>query len=257
MSDNLRHGLSEDDAPILLVHGLIGTLEDLVAEFERAGVRAYAPDLLGYGAYAQVAADGIQLHGQVAHLKRWLDERGISRVRLVGHSVGGAIAMLFARAHPERVVSIVNVEGNFSLADAFWSGQVARMSAQEAEVMLHGFRADPAGWLARSGVAPDTGRLEAASRLLGAPRAATLQATARSVLEVTGSSSYEADLRAVFAAGAPVLLVAGERSRGGWSVPEWATAAAAGERVLAGGHLLMLEDPAGFVRSVADFPALS
>jgi pimeloyl-ACP methyl ester carboxylesterase len=40
--------------------------------------------------------------------------------------VGGVVAYLFALRHPERVMGLVSVEGNFSLKDAFWSSSVAR-----------------------------------------------------------------------------------------------------------------------------------
>lgn len=43
----------------------------------------------------------------------------------VGHSVGGAIAMLCAHTYPDHVRRIVNVEGNFTLADAFWFYEIA------------------------------------------------------------------------------------------------------------------------------------
>lgn len=99
--------------PYLLIHGLIGSLSDLVPLFAAHGRQAHAPDLLGYGRLQDAEPSCITLDGQVAHLAQWLLAHDIERVHLVGHSVGGAIAMLFAAAHPERVVSLVSVEGNF------------------------------------------------------------------------------------------------------------------------------------------------
>lgn len=41
-----------------------------------------------------------------------------------------------------------------------------------------------------------------------------------------------------------VHLVAGERSAGGWDVPDWAKTAAASDTVVPGvGHMMMLEEP--------------
>jgi hypothetical protein len=56
--------------------------------------------------------------------------------------------------HPEVVLSVIDVEGNFTLKDAFWSAKIAEMEAAEAEALLESFREDPAGWLSRNGIGP-------------------------------------------------------------------------------------------------------
>jgi pimeloyl-ACP methyl ester carboxylesterase len=247
----IKGGGSETE-PVLLVHGLIGTLRDLVPTFADYGVRAYAPDLLGYGALCETAPENIGLPQQVAHLSRWMDSAELERVSLVGHSVGGAIAMLFSSAHPSRVAAVTSVEGNFSLADAFWSAGVARMCAAEAETMMAGFRSDPAAWLARAGVAAEPSHLATAESLLCNQPASTIQATARSVVEVTGQPDYARIVQEVFEGPIPVHLLSGERSHSGWDVPEWAHRHATSETILPGGHLMMVEDPARFVTAIAE-----
>lgn len=105
-------------APVVFIHGLIGSLQfpDMCAAF--APGRALAPDLLGYGAQRQVPVEAIDLPAQVEHLYRVIEEQLPGEaVHLVGHSVGGAVAMLFAQVHGERVRSLVSVEGNFSLCE--------------------------------------------------------------------------------------------------------------------------------------------
>ncbi|MFI8744321.1 alpha/beta fold hydrolase [Pseudomonas sp. NPDC077186] len=238
-------------APVVFIHGLIGTLQlpELSAAFVPG--RFLAPDLLGYGALRQVSAEAIDLPAQVAHLHRVIEAQFPGEaVHLLGHSVGGAVAMLFAQAHGERVRSLVSVEGNFSLDDAFWSAAVARMSVLEAEAMLDGFRADPAAWLTRAGVAVDARSLGIAERWLAQQPASTLQAMARSVVALTAPDSYRDRLRRVFA-DHPVHLLAGARSRGGWHVPAWAERAAASQTLIEGsGHLMMLEQPQAFLAAV-------
>jgi lipase len=237
--------------PVVFIHGLIGTLQlpELSAAF--APGRFLAPDLLGYGAQRQVPAEAIDLPAQVEHLQRVIEEQFPGEaVHLVGHSVGGAVAMLFAQAHGERVRSLVSVEGNFSLDDAFWSAAVARMSAAEACTMLDGFRADPGAWLARAGVAIDARSLGIAERWLAQQPASTLQAMARSVVALTAPDSYRDGLRRVFSTH-PVHLLAGARSRAGWHVPAWAGQAAASQTQIAdAGHLLMLEQPQAFLAAL-------
>ena len=210
-----------------------------------------APDLLGYGRHAGVAPEAIDLEAQVAHLKRVIDSAGMERVHLVGHSVGGAVAALFADRHPQQAASLVSVEGNFSLADAFWSAKVAGMTADEVELLLARHRDDPANWLRRAGLTPDERLLGLARHWLAHQPASTVHAMARSVVDTTGQRAYEETLRGVFAR-TPVQLVAGERSRDGWDVPEWALSAASSLTIIPGaGHLMMAEQPEVFARTIA------
>ncbi|WPP00808.1 alpha/beta fold hydrolase [Pseudomonas sp. HR96] len=236
--------------PYLLIHGLIGTLRPLLPIFARHGAAAHAPDLLGYGTLQAIDPASITLHAQVEHLLAYLDEQRIDRVHLVGHSVGGAIAMLFAERYPGRVASLVSVEGNFTLDDAFWSAGVARMSPVDAETMLETLRAHPDTWLAKAGIDNTPAHRATALHLLNNQPASTLQATAGSVLQVTGDEGYLHSVRAVLAGPIPVHLLAGKDSRDGWHVPDWALQAASSMTLLPGGHLMMVQDPERFVTTV-------
>ena len=242
-----------ESAPIVFVHGLFGTLEDqcIRAEFHTRAV--VAPDLLGYGELSETPAGSITLAAQVAHLRDVIVTRFHGRrVHLVGHSAGGAVACLLAHRRPDLVASVVNVEGNFTLRDAFWSAAVARMTPKEAVAMLNSLRADPGAWLMRSGVSPEWHEIAAASKWLSRQPASTIRAMALSVVEVTGKPDYLAALREVFASH-PVHLVAGARSREGWDAPDWARRDAASFTVVPGvGHLMMIEKPLVFGRTIAD-----
>lgn len=232
--------------PVVRIHGLIGAFDS------PGGLAGHvAPPLLGYGPHQSMPAAGISLPAQVEHLRAYLDRHFPGEaVDLVGHSVGGAVAMLLAHAYPRHVRRIVNVEGNFTLADAFWSASVARMDAAAAEAMLEGFRADPLAWLARAVDAPAPHWRAVASRWLALQPAATLRAMAASVVAVTGAPDYLPALRQVFARH-PVYLLSGRRSHDGWDVPEWAWHVCAGHQVLDDcGHLMMLERPTAFAAAL-------
>ncbi|RQR59696.1 alpha/beta hydrolase [Burkholderia sp. Bp9125] len=228
--------------PVVFIHGFIGT-------FDVPGWHGphLAPDLLGYGAHRAAPPDGITLAAQVEHVRQAADAHfGGAPVDVVGHSVGGAIAMLFAHAHPARVRRIVNVEGNFTLDDAFWSASVGRMSPADAHAMLDGLRADPLRWLGGAIPSPAPALRDTAARWLAHQPASTLRAMGRSVIDTTGDAGYLAALAQVFERH-PVYLIAGERSRDGWHAPDWALARSAGVEIVDGcGHLMMSERPDAF-----------
>jgi pimeloyl-ACP methyl ester carboxylesterase len=150
------------------------------------------------------------------------------------------------------VSSVIDVEGNFTLKDAFWSGKIAEMEAAEAEALLESYRENPAGWLSRNGIEPSAERVAAATLGLRSQPASTVQAMARSVVETTARTQYLDDVREILDRGTPFHLVAGERSRDGWDVPDFVAARASSMTIQPGvGHMMMLENPAEFFGIIA------
>ena len=235
--------------PVVFIHGFIGTLDVPSYDSEHA-----APDLLGYGEHRSAPPDSISLPGQVEHLRAFIYARfGRRPVDVVGHSVGGAIAMLLAHRYPDYVRRIVNVEGNFTLDDAFWSASVGRMSPEQADAMLAAFRADPLAWISGSVTAPTPPLKEVASRWLSHQSASTLRAMGQSVVATTGNERYLAAVEQVFDRH-PVYLLSGEHSRKGWNLPDWALKKCAGDHALANcGHLMTLDDEGAFSAAIKRF----
>src|SRR5262245_5965079 len=94
----------------VLVHGFTGSRDDFrehVPELARLG-RTLALDQRGHGGTTNSgrAAD-YTLDGLVADLAGAFDALGIARADLLGHSLGGMVALRFALAHPERLSSLV------------------------------------------------------------------------------------------------------------------------------------------------------
>lgn len=238
-------------SPVLLIHGLFGSLSDPVILGAFGATRVFAPDLIGYGAHRDCAPEGWTLEDQADHAAAWLRGRRDGPVHVVGHSVGGAVAVLFARRHPGMTLSLTSVEGNFTLCDAFWSQKISTQGLPEIEAEVASFRADVPGWLARSGVPSTPWTLAMAQGLLDYQPAATLRAQARAVVAATGAPAYLDDVRELLASGPPLHLIAGARTRAGWSVPDWIVWGAASNTDLPGaGHLMMLEAPDAFAQAV-------
>lgn len=235
--------------PILFVHGLIGHMRapEIAAKF---GDRALTPDLLGYGDNT-AASEEITLPEQVEYLRWFLMDRGIERAHIAGHSIGGAIAMLFAKAYPDSAASVISIEGNFTLKDAFWSKTLAEMPLEDVERSLQRDRSDLAGWLRASGVEPTPERLEAARSHLANQPASTVSAMAKSVVEITASPEYLDGVMTVLNNGTRVHLIAGARSRDAWDVPAFVLDNADMTLVPDTGHLVTIESPQAFADALA------
>lgn len=236
---------------LLLIHGLLGSVDFFDPRSHLPGLDVHTPDQLGYGANAgAVPAAQIDLHRQADTLAHLLRERIGAPAWLLGHSVGGAVAMLVAQRVPELVAGLISVEGNFTLNDAFWCARIAATDPAEWAAQYQTMAADPAGLLERGQIAPSAERLAWAGAILANQGAATVHAMARSVIAVTGAPDYLELVRGVVGR-TPVYLLAGERSADGWDVPDWVRAQARASLLAPGaGHMMMLEDPAGFCASV-------
>jgi pimeloyl-ACP methyl ester carboxylesterase len=100
-------------APVLFVHGLLGTgpyWGPLVREL--SGVRCLMVDRPGYGLSSAMDWGRHEMGRSVAEaLSAVLDEVGIERVDVVGGSIGGVLALHLARRFPERVRRVVMLGG--------------------------------------------------------------------------------------------------------------------------------------------------
>jgi pimeloyl-ACP methyl ester carboxylesterase len=241
-----------DPGPYVFVHGLFGPLND-PAIFDRlAPTRCSAPDLDGYGDRQE---EPVTLARQVAALRTHILERHPdTRVTLVAHSIGAVYTFALADRFPELVASIVTVEGNFTLRDAFWSRSIAAMTEEEARVSIEARLGGPVAFLAGDGIPISEPWTSRAAEALSFQPWRTIWQSAKAVVESTARSEYDESLRRVFDRH-PVHLVAGERSRDGWDVPAWARAAAASETTMGNvGHMMALEDPAAFGALIARLP---
>ncbi|ALF90014.1 MULTISPECIES: alpha/beta fold hydrolase [Ralstonia solanacearum species complex] len=239
----------QHDTPLVMIHGLFGPLHFFEPAARLPGVTVHTPDLLGYG--ARPAQPELSLASQAAEVVRILREEVRRPCHLLGHSVGGAIAVLAAARAPELVKSIVSVEGNFTLDDAFMCRRIAPLDAPEWEAELQRIQSDPQAWLAKGGIAPTPERLRMAHCILHNQPAATLQAMAQAVVRETAVPAYLETVRGLMSRGMPFHLVAGSRSAAGWHVPDWVHQQAHGSTELPDcGHMMMLEQPDLFCRTL-------
>jgi pyruvate dehydrogenase E2 component (dihydrolipoamide acetyltransferase) len=96
----------EGGQAVVLIHGFAGSLDNWM--FNHAPLSqqraVYALDLPGHGQSSKDVGDG-SLEMLIGTLHEWLDVLGLPCVHLVGHSLGGAVALGMALQNPDRVRS--------------------------------------------------------------------------------------------------------------------------------------------------------
>ena len=107
-----------DDAgagsPVLLLHGFPATRylwSQVIPLLVGRGMRAIAPDLVGYGSSAPRPGMRIDMASQAGWMWELLDALELQRIFLVAHDVGSAVAQLMVAASPARVRGLVILDG--------------------------------------------------------------------------------------------------------------------------------------------------
>jgi pimeloyl-ACP methyl ester carboxylesterase len=95
---------------LLFIHGLLGSRKHWAHLIDKLDedFRVVVPDLFGHGQSAKPMGD-YSLGAHAATIRDLLDRLGIDKVTVVGHSLGGGIALVFTYLFPERVEKIVLV----------------------------------------------------------------------------------------------------------------------------------------------------
>ena len=110
----LEWGQPQPDQPTLfMVHGWMDVADSFQFMVDALGRPRHilAPDWRGYG-LTQVKTDNFWFPDYLADLDALLDHfAGDQAVDLLGHSMGGNVAMMYAGVRPERIRRLINLEG--------------------------------------------------------------------------------------------------------------------------------------------------
>lgn len=243
--------------PLIFLHGIGGDAESWRAQLDAFSddYRAIAWDMPGYGDSAPLAE--MTMPALVDAVSVLLDRLSVDRAHLVGHSLGGMIAQAFALDHPERLRSLTlaattaafgkRADGELDPAwrDSFLEKRLTPLDqgasmAELAPKLVQGIIGDD----------PDARGLEQAILSM----AAVPEAGYRAALRCLAGFDQEAALADIRT---PTLLIAGEKDpvapprvmeRMADAMPD-----ARFERLEGSGHLLHLERPEAFNRTLAGF----
>ena len=144
---------------MLLLHGIAGssdTWREVLPQLAKKH-RVVAPDLPGHGQSDKPRGD-YSLGAFAVWLRDLLDELRITRMTMVGHSLGGGVAMQFVYQHPGYCQRLVLISSGGLGPDVGWILRV--MSAPGAECVLPVIAPQPVlnagnrlrSWLASAGI---------------------------------------------------------------------------------------------------------
>jgi pimeloyl-ACP methyl ester carboxylesterase len=240
--------------PVAILHGLFGSGRNWrsVAQHLAARHRVLTFDLRNHG--ASPWADGMRYREMVEDLRVSFRTRSLEHAALLGHSMGGKVAMLMALLHPAEVDRLVIVDIAPAANPPNLLAYIRAMRAVDLRAVTR--RAEVDSRLA--GAVPDPAeRAFLLQNLVIDGRAASwrlnLEAIERDFPEIVGFP----DLPAGTVYPGPALFVAGARSN--YIQPEHEAALhhlfpqARIIRIEGAGHWVHAEQPQAFLQAVAPF----
>ena len=257
--------------PVVLIHGMLNSSrhwEPRRASPRRPSYTVIAPDLIGHGDSATPRGD-YSLGAHATSIRDLLSVLGVDRATIVGHSLGGGVAMQFINQFPQRTERLVLISSG---------GLGHEVSPLLRTAALPGVSARAVRGRAPVGPVPSLGRIGDRLTARGSGNGAAVQAvvralrplqdpgsraaflhTLRSVIDVRGQRVSAVD-RPHLLDGMPTLIVWGERDRTIPIAHGLAAHAACLEqpdspRCPAAAHFPHLEDPDGLATVLAEFLA--
>jgi pimeloyl-ACP methyl ester carboxylesterase len=235
-----------DDPPLIWLHGwqCSSTGELLPAAVQPAlrGRRSLLVDLLGHG-YSDKPADfAVSIEAHARTIVALLDDLGVAACGLIGHSMGGTIAIHAAAARPTIVDLLIIAEGNLGPEDHDRFDE-----ASEAAFVESGFAALLARQAAEAEAAPQGIR----ARHLEMTRLIDPRALYREDLSMSSETVPPTrDLLAGLAM--PRWYLNGEWSDADGLEADLAAMGVGWRTVPDAGHPMALQNPAGLARVIAD-----
>lgn len=230
---------------LVLIHGITGSSQTWEEVMPRLAdeYTVIAPDLLGHGQSAKPRGD-YSLGAYASGIRDLLIALGAEEATVVGHSLGGGVAMQFAYQFPERIQRLVLVssgglgqEVNLVLRSAALPGAEYVLPLLCAEP-LRNTGASVARLFGKVGLRPNFDLEEMARGFASLGDMETRQAfihTVRGIIDM-GGQRVSANDRLYLAAEVPTLLIWGERDR---MIP--ATHGRAAHESMPGSRLLLYE----------------
>ena len=107
---NLHFKTAGEGSPLIILHGLLGSADNWRSMSGRlaAHYKVVAVDLRNHGGSPH--SDVFDYDVMAADLRQFVEQQALSSIMLLGHSMGGKVAMQFALDYAERVEKLVVVD---------------------------------------------------------------------------------------------------------------------------------------------------
>lgn len=247
----LQGGPRQAGAPLVLLHGFLGSGADWLRPASRLERNWLAPDLPGHGQNPQPDCD---FAAMAAGIWRDLDRAGIDRIQLMGYSMGARLALYMLCQQPERILRCGLESGSPGLADAQEraerrasdEGLARRLEQGPLEDFLHSWYAQPLF----TGLRHSEGFAE----LLQRRRSNRPEGLAASLRQAGTGTAPECWNR-LASLQRPLLVLAGRDDPKYRAIGTRMAQACPGLqlRILPGGHCLHHESPAAWAQAVEAF----
>ena len=133
---------NETAPPLILIHGGLDHCRnwDAIARELQAHFHIMAPDLRGHGDSEWAKGSSYGLSDNVYDLTRLMRFAELQNAAIVGHSMGGIVALAYAGTYPDRVSRLVVLDGAFLSGSqpapideqmSLWIDQLDRISEYE------------------------------------------------------------------------------------------------------------------------------
>lgn len=99
---------------------------------EQTGWRVLNPSLPGFGGSERCDVEDGCIHTMAERVLRLLDAHGVQKAVILGHSMGGAVAVDFAASHPDRCAGVIYRDG---AATPAWRKHTLRRAALPVEAL--------------------------------------------------------------------------------------------------------------------------
>ena len=106
--------------PVIMIHGIAASLHDwdeLIPELTKHGYASYALDLLGHGDSPKLASRAYRMEWLFEHFEHWVRSLRLTEPAiLIGHSLGGYLALEYARRVSAWTRGLVLVDPFYSIS---------------------------------------------------------------------------------------------------------------------------------------------
>lgn len=106
--EQLYSRIEGEGKPLLIIHGFLGVSDNwktMSGQYASEGYQVHALDMRNHG--RSFHSEEFTYEAMVADVLRYCELQQLATIYLMGHSMGGKVAMLFAVTYPEKVGKLV------------------------------------------------------------------------------------------------------------------------------------------------------